>query len=204
MTLYKLPLGIKIPDSDEYPEGYDVKSINEKRNSANIVEGFKINLISGEKFSHYIEANIDADKIWNVFYDLANKLIANTAYGIIGFKDEEPRLSRFTTKEKIIHIFEKYKFELINDGYLQFGIAYYDENSLNEIYLSSFKFIKIWTTNWKLTKDILNKFGIKQIDNLHFIDEFPVVSEALQTNSNKKITHNSEVIECISKEFEKV
>ncbi len=28
MALYKLPLGIRIPKNNEYPSGFDVKSIN--------------------------------------------------------------------------------------------------------------------------------------------------------------------------------
>lgn len=49
---------------------------------------------------------------------LSNNLLRHTAYGIIGFKDENPILSNFTDKQEIIDIFEEYKFELINDGYL--------------------------------------------------------------------------------------
>lgn len=204
MTLYKLPLGIRIPKNNEYPKGYNVKSINNKRNSANIVKGFIIKEASGEKFSHYAEVNIDADEIWDVFCGLTNKLIDDVAYGILGFKDEEPRLSEFTKTERLIEIFEKYKFELTNDGYLEFGIANYDEDSLNEILVSSFKYMKIWTDRKELLVETLNSFGIQQIENLQFIDEFPVVSEALSINIAKGIRHYSEVMECIEREFEKI
>jgi len=204
MAFYKLPIGIRIPKDNEYPNEYDVKSINDKRNSANIVEGFIIEKVSGEKFSYFVEVNIDADKIWDIFCNLSSKLIDDVAYGILGFKDGEPILSRFTEKEKLINIFEKYKFELTNDGYLEFGIAYYDENTLNEIYISSFKYMKIWTTRKELLVDILNNFRIKQVDNLQFIDEFPVVSEALSENTFNGIRHYSEVLECIEREFRKL
>jgi hypothetical protein len=204
MALYKLPLGIKIPKNDEYPEGYDVKSINDKRNSANIIEGFTIKEASGEKFSHYAEVNIDADKIWDVFCSLTNKLMNDVAYGIIGFKEEKPILSRFTTIERLIEIFQEYKFELTNDGYLEFGIANYDENSLNEIFVSSFKYMKIWANRKESLVETLNSYGIEQAENLQFIDEFPVVSEALSVNILRRIRHYSEVIECIERDFQKL
>lgn len=201
MALYKLPLGIKIPKNNEYPKGYDVESINDERNSANITEGFTIKKILGEKFSHYAEVNINADKIWDVFYSLTNNLIDDTAYGIIGFKEEKPTLSGFTNKDRLVEIFKKYKFELTNDGYLEFGIANYDENSLNEIFVSSFKYMRIWTNRIEMLVNTLNSYGIQQTKNLQFIDEFPVVSEALTPNIIKGIRHYSEVIKCIKQEF---
>ena len=197
MSLYKLPLGIRIPKNNEYPDGYDVKSINEERSSAEIIEGFKISEISGEKFSCFAEINIDANKIWDVFNHLTNKLIDDVAYGILGFKGEEPIISKFTEKETLLKIFEKFKFELTNDGYLEFGIAYYDENILNEIYVTSFKYMRIWTVKKEALIDSLNSFGIRQVENLRFIDEFPVVSEALSNGTR----HYSEVIEFIEGEF---
>jgi len=204
MDLYKLPLGIRVPTNNEYPKGYDVKSINDKRDAVNIVQGFTIREVSGEKFSHYAEVNIDADKIWDVFCHLANKLIGDVAYGILNFKDEEPTLSGFTKAEKLMEIFGDYKIELANDGYLEFGIVNYDENSLNEIFVSSFKYMKIWTTKKELLVKTLNSFGIQQIENLQFIDEFPVVSEALSSNIVNGIRHYSEVTECINREFKKI
>jgi hypothetical protein len=204
MALYKLPLGIRVPNDNEYPKGYDVKSINEKRNSANIVEGFIIKEESGERFSHYAEVNINVDRIWDVFCGLAYTLIQTEAYGILSFKEEKPRLSSFTEVDKIIEIFNEYRFELTNDGYIEFGIANYDKSSLNEIFVSSFKYMKIWTTKQELLIETLNSYGIHQIDNLQFIDEYPVVSEALSDKIVKGVRHYSEVIECIGEEFEKL
>lgn len=201
MAIYKLPLGIGVPKAENYPSELDAKAINEKRNSANIVEGFVLQEVSNEKFSNYAEVNIDADKIWDVFCSLANKLVGDVAYGVIGFKDEDPTLSDFTTREKLLAIFQEYKFELTNDGFLEFGIAYYGENSMNEIYVSSFKYMRIWTDRKEELVGTLNEYEIKEIQGLQFIDEFPVVSEALTADIDKGIRHYSEVIESIEKEF---
>lgn len=204
MALYKLPLGIGIPKGTEYPSGLDAKAINDNRDSANIVEGFVLREVSNEKFSNFAEVNINADKIWDVFCGLANELIDDVAYGLIGFKGENPTLSDFTDKEKLLAIFEEYKFELTNDGYLEFGIAYYDKNSLNEILVSNFKYMKIWTDRKEELIKTLNGFGIKEIEGLRFIDEFPVVSRALTANSDTGVRHYSEVIESIERDFEQL
>lgn len=118
MAMYKLPIGIRVPDASECINGYDINEIEEKRNAANIIEGYKLRNAQEQKFTHFAEINIDSDKIWGLFETLSNNLIGNVAYGILGYKDEEPILSQFTEKRKIIDIFSKYKFELTNDGFL--------------------------------------------------------------------------------------
>lgn len=202
--MYQLPQGIRIPRDDEYPNTYNAKAINNKRNNANIVEGVTIQEVQGEKYTHYIQMNIDADKIWNVFCTLAKVIINKEAYGIIGFKEETPKLSDFTTRENIIYIFDEYSYELTNDGFLEFGIASYDDQSLNEVYVSSFKYMRIWTNKIELLLNALKEFNIGVIDHLNFIDEFPVVSEALICEEGKSIRHYTEVLEKIEKEFDHI
>ena len=64
--------------------------------------------------------------------------------------------------------------------------------------------MRIWTTRKDLLIQTLNSFGIEQIENLQFIDEFPVVSEALTDNIVKGINHYSVVMEYIEREFQKI
>lgn len=201
MSIYKLPLGIRVPELDEYPDGYDVQKINSARNSSNIVEGYKLTSVHNEKFTHYAEVNIDADNVWNLLVSLSNKLLGDIAYGIIGFKDEKPILSDFAYKQNIIDIFKAYKFELTNDGYIQFGIAYYDEATMDEIFITSFKYLQVWTSNKDLLVEVLEDFNLLEQEKLNFIDEFPVVSEVLSTDTIEGIRHYSEVISGIEEEF---
>ncbi|MDF2540744.1 MAG: hypothetical protein K0S47_462 [Herbinix sp.] len=201
MSTYILPLGIRIPNDDEYPSTYNVKEINNKRNMANIIEGYTLQKSEDQKYTHYFEINIDGDKVWDFFIAATNKIIDNIAYGIIGLREEEPKLSRFTTKENVIKAFKDYAFELTNDGFLEFGIANYDDTSLNEIFASSFKYIKIWTNKLTFLLETLSSFGIQHIENLQFIDEFPVVSEAL-TDKVNGVTPYTEVKEIIEQRFE--
>lgn len=202
MSIYKLPLGIKIPEFDEIPNKDDIEEIIKNRNSANIVEGYVLREVKDEKFTHYAEININADKIWDLFVSLSNILIADIAYGIVGFKDEKPILSGFAQKQKILDILYRYKFELSNDGFLTFGMAYYDDFSLNEIYISSFKYFKVWTTNKKGLIEALASFGLSEKRDLNFIDEFPVVSKALSPDKIKGVRHYTQVLDEIYKEFE--
>lgn len=197
-----MPIGIRVPRIDEYPDGYSPHGINEKRDLSNITQGYKLTEAGDEKFTHVAEINIDADKIWNLFVSLSNALIGDTAYGIIGFKDEEPILSSFTEKEKILDIFSRYKFELANDGYIHFGIAYYDDTILNEIYVTNYKYFQAWTGEKLGLIETLSRFKLSEQKDLNFIDEFPVVSEALSSKQINGIKHYSEVLSEIEKEFD--
>jgi hypothetical protein len=204
MSFYKLPLGIRVPNNDEYPSTYDVKEINDNRKNANIIEGYTIKEASGEKFTHYVEVNVDSDKVWDLFCAISNKIIDKVSYGIIGFKDEEPILSNFNTTENLIHIYEEYSFELANDGFLQFGIANYNNESLNEIFVTNFKYMKIWTDKKDILIKTLNSFGIYFVENLQFIDGFPVVSEALSCEKVNGIRHYSDVLKTIEQKFKRL
>lgn len=202
--MYKLPIGIRVPEDNEYPSNSDIAEINRNRNAANIVSGYKLYKVKGEKYSYCAEINIDSDKIWDVFCELARELMGNSSYGIIGFKEEEPNLSKFTKTDKIIKIFNTYKFELTNDGFLEFGIATYDDKSLNEVFVTSFKYFKVWTSDREILVRTLKKFGINKIRNLEFIDDYPVISEALDCDSASGIKNDSEVLDSILQQFKEI
>lgn len=46
--------------------------------------------------------------------------MGDTAYGIIGVKDEKQIMSNLTEEQRIIDILNRYNFELSNDGYIKF------------------------------------------------------------------------------------
>ncbi|TGL50625.1 hypothetical protein EHQ61_09460 [Leptospira wolffii] len=73
----------------------------------------------------------------------------------------------------------EYRFELLNDGFLAFGIAHNDEYGLNEVLVEAFKYIKIWTTEESRVRKLLHSFLLESHDDLRFMDEFPVVLESL-------------------------
>ncbi|GMA99559.1 hypothetical protein [Pelosinus sp. IPA-1] len=86
MSIYKLPLGTKVPEFDEIPNKDDIEEITENRNAANIIEGYGLGEVKDENFTHYAEINVNAHKIWDLFVSLSNILIADIAYGVVGFK----------------------------------------------------------------------------------------------------------------------
>jgi len=204
--VYKLPLGLqipdRIPDRIDYPSGDDYDTIQQKRARANIVEGYKMREIEGGKFQYFTEINIDADRIWHLFVTLVNTMIKEgIAYGIVGMKGEEPVLSRFTESDRIMNLFKEYKFELTNDGFLQFGIATEDGTSYNEIFVTSFKTFRVWSENKSDVLTALNQLHLKEYKDLEFIHDFPIKSKALSPQQYPGIRHYTEVLEELEKAF---
>jgi hypothetical protein len=205
MIDYKLPQGIQIPKRIDYPKGYDYNEINQKREQATIAEGYKITKVEGENFQYFTMINIDADRIWNLFIALANTLVKDhEAYGILGIKEEDPHLSNFTNCDHLIELFKEYRFELTNDGFLHFGIASEDSNILNEVYVSNYKYLQVWSEHIEDVISVLSQFCLKEHNDLRFIDEFPVISKALSPKKNPLIRHYMEVIEQLEKAFSMV
>lgn len=201
--MYKLPKGIRIPEKTEYPASENYDEIQKKRELANINEGYIIKAVENKKYTYIVEVNIDIDKLWDLFEKLSNNILPEIAYGIINLRDEKPVLSNFVKKEKIIELYLNYYYELLNDGFLEFGIAFYNDKIMNEIYVRSFKYIQIWTSNLKELINVFEEFNLKEYKILNFIDEFPVVSIALESNNEIKIKHYTDVFDEISKKFQK-
>lgn len=84
---------------------------------------------------------------------------------------------------------------------IKFGITYYNESSLNQIFITNFKYLQVWTTDSKELVETLNKYKISEQENLNFIDEFPVVSEALSPEKINGVRHYSDGIDEIEREF---
>ncbi|WP_410983135.1 hypothetical protein [Bacillus cereus] len=200
--MYKLPLGIQIPDQIDYPKGYDYDTIQQNRAQANIVEGYKMREVEGEKFQYFTEINIDADKVWRLFETLVNIMFKEgIAYGFVGMKGEELSVSSFTESDRIMNLFKEYKFELINDGFLQFGIATEDSTSYNEIFVTNFKTFQVWSEHKNDVLAALNQMDLKEYKDLKFICDFPVTSKALSPQRYPEIRHYTEVLEELGKVF---
>lgn len=198
MSVYKLPIGIRLLKEDEFPTNFEY---NKDITKANIIEGYRINLVNNHKYTHFLEINVDVDKLWILFEELSRTLIDKQAFGIVGMFDENPLISKQKDKNLILSIFSKYKFELCNDGFLLFGITNVHETNYNEIFVNNYKYIQVWTSNFNLVKKVLDKYNIKEIRNINFIDEFPVASEALIKDSLPNVRSYFDVLDGVVNEL---
>jgi len=184
--MIKLPKGIRIPNGNEYPNGY-------------VVEGFQYKIKNASRWSYVARISIDADKFWSIFDELSNKLlIRGKARGMIGFKEEQPEVGKQKKVQDILSDLSNYRYELLNDGYIEFGITDYNKKSFCQIYVNNYKTIMVFGNKIETLLEIMLNNGIDEIKDLKVINDFPVVSEALCEEDG---LHYTQVIEEIKEKI---
>ena len=83
---------------------------------------------------------------------------------------------------------EGFKIELTQDCSLEFGLIHHSDIALEELFVSESKYLKVWSSNEPVFRQIMQLCKLEETPNLNFIDEFPKVVEQLKM-------HNPEVAE---------
>ena len=91
---------------------------------------------------------------------------------------------------------------MTQDGFLEFGIIYEGRNLLVETFVDKTKYIKYWGTDYETFKNIMLELNLNQIDDLKFIDEYPLTTEVLTLFVPNAIS-TSALIEHFNIEFKK-
>jgi hypothetical protein len=141
--------------------------------------GFIRQEAEGKPFKSYVEANVHAPQIFDVFRKLSFALMPDAAAPIIGIKDDEPVFGPYTYRALALGVFEPYIDLLQNDGFLEFGLIHQSNLAFEEIFVTSPKYFKIWTNNADAAEEVLKSVGIPKTESLEFIDEYPMVSKSV-------------------------
>lgn len=174
------PRGLRFPRLDELPA-----EVPSEWNAgmaaaviAKITPGYVIHTGPANRgFTAFIEANVHAPALWEVFVALCHALLPAGASPIIGQIDEEAILGDYTTREAAIDVLAPYADALVNDGFLEFGCMFQRLGRTEEIFVPSAKFLRIWTNKPEVATRVLDAHGIHHVPDLKFIDEFPLVRE---------------------------
>ncbi|MBK8465636.1 MAG: hypothetical protein IPL32_07370 [Chloracidobacterium sp.] len=177
------PRGVRFPTRNDIPPA-DADEILERVSRAQITTGYIISQAEGQAFDAYIEANVHAPEVFEVFRNLCFSLLPEIASPLIGLKDEEPIFGPYTYRADAVGVLESYKDILENDGFLEFGLIHQSEIVFEEIFVASPKYFKIWTKNGGLAEEILQSARIPKCATLEFIDEYPMVSLSIGDNGN--------------------
>jgi len=201
MRPLELPMTIRTARIDELPYSDGLAEKIQKRASAKIVEGytFQENHTNELPFKFYSEINIDNSKLWTLFKVLLFTF-PDTVSFIFGHSDEDPTYSEYLDKFEILNKLTKLESELTQDGFIEFGIIYHDENLLIETFVDKTKYIKYWGTDYEAFNNIMLEFSLIKIDDLNFIDEFPLATESLTTFIPDAIS-TFDLIEQLKNEF---
>jgi hypothetical protein len=191
MRSLELPVTIRSPRYDELPDNERTRQKLIEREGANIVEGFTLrqNPSSDHPFKIYAEINIDNVNLWALFKALTLEFPEEVCL-VYRHIDDEPSFSRYMGKSELMDQIQPFEFELTRDGFLEFGIIYQDEKSLQEIYIKKAKYIQYWGMNEAAFRKTLADFEIYEVEDLNFIDEYPLATESLGSHFPEAIETN--------------
>jgi hypothetical protein len=194
MRKLQLPTTIRTARVDELPSTEDNMEWIEESKTAKIIEGFiiKPNETKELPFDFFCEINVDNSKLWILFKDLLVTFPEEISF-IFGHIDSEPNYGKYESKYKILNEIEKFETELTQDGFLEWGIIYHDETILKEVFIKRPKYIQFWGVDKVEFLKIMKKHSIEEINDLKFIDEYPLVTESLNLHNSKTI-ETSELI----------
>ena len=188
----ELPVTLRYPNPDEIPTDSELKQRLVKRMNANIVEGYRLFPKdnnpdhSNLAFNFFAEINIDNSNLWNLIISLCNELPEEVSL-IFNESDLEPNYGNYSDKDETLSILNSFKEEITKDPFIDIGLIFHSESELIEIFVPESKYIKFWGVNEKSFREIMDRFNLKEIPDLEFVDEYPKVREALRLHSSNVI-----------------
>lgn len=183
MKPLELPPTIRTARADEVttPNEEILKRLK-AREEASIVEGYRLqqNPSADAPFRFFSEINIDNSRLWDLFRALVETMPAEVCplYGHID--DEQPAYGQYMPKQGVLESLDRYQLELTQDGFLEFGVIYQDEEGLQEVFVKKAKYLQYWGVNEASFQKVMQAFGLREMEVLHFIDDFPLATEPLK------------------------
>lgn len=188
MRRLETPPTLRTPNLDEVPRSKELIDSIEKSRQAKIVEGFTFayNKSNDLPFKFYAEINIDNSRLWDFFKTVALHLPDQISL-IFNHADGEANYGDYLDKFTLINGIERFKSELTQDCFLEFGVIHQTDSILEEVFVDCTKFVKYWGTDEQWFRETMLNFNIFEISDLNFMDEFPKVREALRLHKKDAV-----------------
>jgi hypothetical protein len=196
-----LPPTIRTARPDEVPKDKKILNRIAEREHANIVEGYTLKLNPSEElpFAFSAEINIDNNRLWLLFKTLILQLLEEIAC-IYHHIDDEPTYGIYTDKFAVVNTLEQYKIEIAQDGFIEIGVIFNNEEFLEEAFVKRVKYIQYWGMDQIRFENTMHEFELYQLDNINFMDEYPLTTESLKTY-NPAVNDTEELLEEFDKLF---
>ena len=181
MKALELPPTVRTAREDEVTPHEEVLKRLKAREAALIREGYTLrpNPSTDVPFRFFSEINIDNSRLWDLFTALAARM-PNELSLIYGHIDEESAYGRYLPKEELLEALAPYRLELTQDGMLEAGLIYQDEERLEEVFIRRAKYLQFWGVDEAAFRNVMQTFGLEPVEGLSFIDDFPLATEPLR------------------------
>jgi hypothetical protein len=193
----EFPDGVRLARLEELPGPESRRSADWARvQCANIAPGYSLAESNSPRFSGYAEINVNAPHIWAVFHDLCQSLLGPRATLVASEVDVEPVSLGSGDTCSIIAVLERYKYQLSHDGFVQFGLICARDDAITEVFVAPTKHFKVWLNNEGNFRLIMDRYGLRKLSKLEFIDEYPRTTIALPEGLG--VFRPSDLLKCIS------
>ena len=170
-----LPKGISLSPLQDADSRFEVSESNPLEEQFRT--GYIVHETDDELFDYFIEMNVDANKVWGLFYELVQAILPEEFATLIGQIGESNLfLTEYADKDEVLEALSNYSYELANDGSLQFGAVYQDEDLLEEVLVTPSKSFRIWTNQLETLQAVVEPLGIAQVEELYLVEEYALVS----------------------------
>ncbi len=192
--------GIRFPRDDEYRWGQDVERASVAQ--ANLTTGYLMRATVGDSFSAFFEVNVHASAMWACFCDLVVALLPEVAAPLVQFKDAEPRYGTYAARADGLAVFRPHALFLPHEGYLGFGMMFQYRGNTEEVFVHPAKYLQVWTNKPDQARAVFARHGLPEVPDLRFINEYPMVTEALADAEGSSIY--PQVLRSIEAAFEQL
>lgn len=201
MKALELPPTIRTARQDEVTPHDEVLKRLQAREAITLREGytFQHNPTNELPFRFFSEINIDNPRLWDLFTALAARMPDELSL-IYGHIDDEPTYGRYLPKQELLAQLAAYRLELSQDGMLEAGLIYQDEGRLEEVFIRRAKYLQFWGVDEAAFRDVMQAFGLEQVEGLSFIDDFPLATEPLQ-HHHPEAKDTEEVLQELKEQF---
>lgn len=194
-----LPITIRTPTEEELPKEEKILERLRLSKEAILVNGFSFTDTSEKmlQYNFFSEINVDNSHLWALIRRL---LMEFPDYVCLIFNhiDANPSYSQYTDKFVLLNKVDKYEKELSMDGYLEFGFIFQDEEVLVELFVKKAKYIQFWGRDEVAFRATMQEFDLTEVPNINFIDEYPLVTEALRLH-HPELVETTELLETLSR-----
>ena len=166
-------LGLPLPEN--FPGHLELLVGLKERENAKIIEGYVLRANTKHPhlpFTFYAEININNSRLWKLFTSLAYFLPEEVAC-IYNLFEQEASYGTYMNKSEIMQFLGKYELELTQDCNMEFGLTFQTDEEFEEIFIAETKYIKAWSTGQAIFRQLMRTFGLEEIPDLKFNDEFP-------------------------------
>lgn len=190
-----LPPTLSFPRAEDAPDGIDIEAADAAREAARIEEGFVLERFEDRSWTYFARVNVDAPRLWDVFESLVGALPERVG-PIVGSHGEEPALLPYQPRADALSVLRLYRTELSLDGFLEFGLIHQTDAITEEVFVPSAKYVKVWGRDEDGFRERMKAFGIDEVPDLRFVDEFPLMSCSLGVIDTKAL-HFTTVLDAI-------